>query len=415
MKWPQVTLAQVAPAKTAGFAFNSDELVWHLGLEHIESNTGRILAKKVAPASEAGSSTYVFDDNNVLYSKLRPYLNKVLCPSESGIATTELIPLRPKKDLLDRRFLMYYLRSRRFMQFAEQCVAGVKMPRVIMDEFWQCTIPLPLVSEQRRIVEILDLADDLRRKRAEADIKAQHILPALFHRMFGTPKANWEETTLSKYVIDAKYGTSTKCSESPCGIPILRIPNVVRGEIDIEGLKYAELPEREADSLRLEQGDILFVRTNGNRDYVGRCAVFDLSDEFAFASYLIRVRLDKEELDPWYVFAYLQTPAGKQTLSHFIRTTAGQSNLGLEGIRQIPIVKPPIQLQREFKQRLLALREVTRKNGAARDSMHRLYECLLHRAFTGDLTAKWREAHMQELLQEMETQASVLAGNEGMK
>jgi len=57
-------------------------------------------------------------------------------------------------------------------------------------------------------------------------------------------------------------------------LPVLRIPNVLHGSIDLEGLKYAEVPEREAKNIMLKKGDILFVRTNGNPDYVGRWCSF---------------------------------------------------------------------------------------------------------------------------------------------
>ena len=124
MNWPIVALKNVAPYATSETRLNPSEPVWHLTLDQIESGTGYINEKKIAPASSASSSTYVFDEKNVLYSKLRPYLNKVVCPDEPGTATTELVPLKPDQAILDRRFLTYYLRSPRFVQFASAAVAG---------------------------------------------------------------------------------------------------------------------------------------------------------------------------------------------------------------------------------------------------------------------------------------------------
>lgn len=111
MSWPKVALKDIAPAEPSRLQFHPEEVVWHLTLDQIESNTGFILGKRMAPASDIGSSTFTFDEGNVLYSKLRPYLNKVIHPREPGIATTELIPLRPQKNLLDADYLTYYLRS----------------------------------------------------------------------------------------------------------------------------------------------------------------------------------------------------------------------------------------------------------------------------------------------------------------
>jgi type I restriction enzyme, S subunit len=137
MKWRKIPLKLVAPAKAASVRFKADDPVWQLTLDQIEADTGNVVNKKVAPAKEAGTSTHGFDSGNVLYSKLRPYLNKVIRPHERGIATTELVPLRPNPAVLDADFLTYYLRSAPFVQFASQFVAGAKMPRVVMGKFWE--------------------------------------------------------------------------------------------------------------------------------------------------------------------------------------------------------------------------------------------------------------------------------------
>src|SRR5207249_4500634 len=97
-------------------------------------------------------------------------------------------------------------------------------------------IPVPTLPEQRRIVEILDQADALRKKRAEADAIAERILPALFYKMFGDPVRNekgWELKSLGEMVTEFRYGTSAKCETEGQGLPVLRIPNIVRGEIEL--------------------------------------------------------------------------------------------------------------------------------------------------------------------------------------
>jgi type I restriction enzyme S subunit len=118
MKWRRFPLWKVAPPEPSKIQFKPDQDVWLLTLDQIESHTGFILKKRVVPSRQVGNSTFPFDSGNVLYSKLRPYLNKVLWPSEPGIATTELIPLRPHPDILDCAYLTYYLRSNHFLPFA---------------------------------------------------------------------------------------------------------------------------------------------------------------------------------------------------------------------------------------------------------------------------------------------------------
>ena len=411
MFWQKTFLKEVAPPKTANIKFEPDQKVWSLTLDQIESHTGCIIGKQFIPASEAGNSTYFFNENHVLYSKLRPYLNKVVRPKESGIATTELVPLQPRKDVLDADYLTYYLRSDAFLRFAEKAVSGARMPRVIMSEFWSHRIPLPPISEQRRIVEILDQADALRKKRAEADKIAERILPALFIKMFGDPATNpkgWKIQTLGEVETDFRYGTSTRCSSEAKGLPVLRIPNILNEQIDTIDLKYGQLSDKEIEKLLLCNGDLLFVRTNGNPDYVGRCAVFECEEPYLFASYLIRARLESNKIDPWFVGACLRTPQGRQVMAPYIRTTAGQSNISVDGLKQIPIPIPPIERQRKFREHLKNFYQLRSSRQNSVDFIERLFQVLLHQAFSGDLTAEWRKAHMQELLQEMEHQAKAL-------
>jgi type I restriction enzyme S subunit len=413
IEWLRKPLAAVAPPRTSVRRFFPDEPVWHLTLDQIESHTGRVTNKRIAPAAEAGGSTFVFDTGTVLYSKLRPYLNKVVLPDDVGIATTELVPLRPDPAVLLPEFLAYYLRSDQFVAFASQAVAGVKMPRIIMAKFWEHRIPIPPLAEQRRIVEILDQADAIRKLRIQADAKTERIVPALFIKMFGDPATNpngWVEKPLGALSLDLRYGTSQRCDSAPDGTPVLRIPNVIRGEIDWNDLKYAHFTEREKQRLRLRQGDLLFVRTNGNPEYVGRCAVFDSSQrsDTLFASYLIRARLDKEQIDPWFLAAFLSTPAGRRAMKPYIRTTAGQSNISTAGIREVSVTLPPFEMQVRFREHWFALRDHRARGAVIRERVDRLFSVLLHHAFTGDLTARWREAHMNELLQEMEHQSQLV-------
>ncbi|MFV0511310.1 MAG: restriction endonuclease subunit S [Shewanella algae] len=184
-------LADVAPAKALKKKIrDASELTWHLNLDQVESQTGRVIAEQIAPISEAGNSTHWFDDRHVLYSKLRPYLNKVVVPEKEGIATTELVPMLPDPLRLERTYLAHYLRSNQFVNWVSEQVAGAKMPRVSMKVFWDHEIHLPPLAEQKRIAAILDKADALRRKRQQAIDLADQFLRSVFLDMFGDPVTN---------------------------------------------------------------------------------------------------------------------------------------------------------------------------------------------------------------------------------
>lgn len=195
----RVPLWEVAPAQSARAERPKIGPVWSLGLEHIESGTGTILTRNVVEPEELGSSTHAFTDEHVLYSKLRPNLNKVALPDTGGWCTTELLPLIPDPARLDRRYLAHYLKSFEFVSWATSRTDGAKMPRVKMDELRAHLIPLPSLPEQKRIATLLDKADAIRRKRNEALTLADEFLSSVFLDLFGDPVANpkgWPKDSL---------------------------------------------------------------------------------------------------------------------------------------------------------------------------------------------------------------------------
>jgi len=347
--------------------------------------------------------------NDILLSVRAPVGPTNLAPSECCIGRG-LSAIRALKNILDQNYLWFF-----FKKYAAQISRqglGSTFSAINRKEINRLKIPIPSLTEQRRIVVILDQADRLRKLRTEADKKTRRILPTLFIKMFGDPATNpmgWSTSTLGDLTLDLRYGTSVRCETKPQGLPVLRIPNIVSGQILIGNLKYAKLSKKQATPLLLEDGDILFVRTNGNRNYVGRCAVFDLNDEYLYASYLIRARLDKTKANSKFLVTIFNTPVGRQSMEPFIRTTAGQSNISQEGLRQIPVILPPLPLQIDFVHQVEKVTDQQARQASSKGKIEALFSSLLYQAFTGDLTASWRQTHMKELLREMELQAKALA------
>ena len=397
MEWARYTLREVAPAIPNRNSPDSGDAVWHLGLDQIESHTGIVLSKYRAPVSAAGNSTLYFDQSHVLYSKLRPYLNKVVIPDEPGIATTELIPLKPRPNLVCREFLAYYLRSPVFLAYASQYVTGAKMPRVILDRFWAHEVLLPPLSEQRRIVEILDQADRLRRLRTEADAKAGRILPALFIKMFGDPATNpmgWPVRPLGDAIVETQYGTSKRANTDGQGVPVLRMNNISSaGEIDLSDVKFVDLDPTELERQLLQLGDILFNRTN-SIELVGKTGLWEKSGlQAVAASYLIRVRVNRDKLVPSYVWALMQSAHMKSVLAARARRAVGMANINATELRRLPAMFPPLQLQKDFVARSASIRQTNEHRCRSLNSTEQLFRNLLSRAFSGTLTASGREAH----------------------
>ena len=400
MKWSSAPLRKVAPPERAKVRFAADEEVWNLQLDQVESQTGRVLKKVYTRACEAGTSTFSFDKEHVLYSKLRPYLNKVVRPDEPGLATTELVPLRPVPEILDPDFLTYFLRSEAFVNFANLTVAGAKMPRMIMDKFWEHHIPLPPPSEQRRIVELLDQADSLRRKRAEADDLAVRILPSLFQKMFGDPLNNDQQFTYFTIadVAEVKAGYAWKSvhfsDSSESGFPVIRIQNL--GENT--NAQLVHFNGIIVDGFWVEPGEILVSLS-------GSFKCFRWNGPRALLNQRIVVVRPNSKIEKEYLFTYLTKKL------HEIEGRAqgvAVANASMGTVRDMKIPIPNSQKQSEFAQAAKAITETVDAQLKNSYNISTLFQTMLHQAFTGELTAGWREAHMKELLTEMELQSKAL-------
>ena len=154
--WKTSKIKDVAPESPSKESV--DGRVWLLNLDMIESNTGKVI-EKVYEDSENALSVQPFDEGNVLFSKLRPYLNKVVIPDEPGLATTELVPLRPKGDILNKILFSHLLRGDQFVNFANDIAGGTKMPRMPLSELRKFECILPPIEEQMKFVAIAELAD----------------------------------------------------------------------------------------------------------------------------------------------------------------------------------------------------------------------------------------------------------------
>ena len=124
---------------------------WILELEDIEKDSGRIIQKLCKDDRKACGTRHKFYRNEILYSKLRTYLNKVLVAPSSGFCTSEIIPIHCIET--NPWFICFVLRSNYFLDYTASLGYGVKMPRLGTNDALISYIPLPPLSEQARIVD----------------------------------------------------------------------------------------------------------------------------------------------------------------------------------------------------------------------------------------------------------------------
>ena len=246
--------------------------------------------------------------------------------------------------------------------------------------------PLPPPSEQRRIVDILNQANALRKKRANADAKAARILPALFYKMFGDPATNpkgWGQRLFDFVCEDctAKFPKLQRRDYQQTGqFPVIdQGKELVAGYSDDESLvTHTETPVIVfGDHTRIvKYVDFPFIAgADGSR-------VFMAKEGFVTAFLAMQL-----ELQPIPALGY----------SRHMRE-----------VRRLQFMAPPEPLQKIFARKADTIRPLLKAQASCYSHVESIWQVLLHRAFTGNLTAKWREANMKELLVEMEAQAKQL-------
>lgn len=270
------------------------------------------------------------------------------------------------------------------------------------------TLPLPPISEQTRIADILNQADALRRRRAEADQKTERILSALFKSMFGEPTTNpkgWDVVELGDLSTKITSGSRGWSERTGRGDALfVRTQDIRDGRILADLLSVDPPSGAEAERTRLSQGDVAITITGE----VGKAAVFRDWDREVYVSQHVALVRPKPTLHAEYLTAVVNLGGG--SVPYLARVQYGQTKpgLGFRELRTAPIPVPPIELQERFAvyaQRIFAFQD---KQRYLRRCLEKLWATLLGEAFSGRLTAKWREGHMRELLAEMELQAATI-------
>jgi type I restriction enzyme, S subunit len=204
----------------------------YVDLDAVDRDTKAVSSPKATPSDAAPSrARKIIKANDVLVALVRPNLNAVaMVPAEldNEIASTGFCVLRPNDRVLPQ-YLYYSVRTQRFVDNLCGLVSGAMYPAVTERQVLDQSIPLPSISEQRRVVDLLSRAESIVRMRREAEQKTREIIPALFLDMFGDPATNPKgcETRAVGTVVKLINGRAFKESEwGEDGLPIIRIQNL---------------------------------------------------------------------------------------------------------------------------------------------------------------------------------------------
>jgi type I restriction enzyme S subunit len=198
----------------------------------------------------------------------------------------------------------------------------------------------------------------------------------------------WSLIALGDVLERVQQGTSVRSEAVAGGIPVLRMPNIKDGEIDLRDLKTIPPEAEDFPAFTLRRGDILFNRTN-SPELVGKAAVFEADLEAIFASYLLRLVCDERLVVPRYVCYWINSPWGRAWARAVRTDCVSQSNINGSKLLVLPLPAPPLAEQREIVQRIESLFGLASRTeerlAAAAARVERLPRTILSRALRGEL------------------------------
>lgn len=397
------------PARTRRKSFR------YVDIAGVDRDSKSISGADEVPSDAAPSrARKIIETSDVLVSTVRPNLNAIaLVPEclDGEIASTGFAVLRANRELLDPKYLFYWTQSSEFVNFLVANATGASYPAVTDGVVKRAPIPLATPSEQSRIVELLDQADRLRRLRREADAKAARILPALFLKMFGDPATN------TKGLPVKLLGDPAICDVNPrtrAGLADTDLVSFVpMADVDeclgrITGSQSRPYGEVKKGFTPFQDRDVLFAKITPCMQNGKAAIASGLVGGIGFGSTEFHVLRAGPDVTPEYLFALVRLQSFRNHAMSAFTGSAGQQRVPTEFLRQYRLPVPTSTDLHKFSSMIRHLLACQIEAELAANKLEAQFQLLLQRAFSGQLTAQWREAHMHDLLAEMAQQTSSL-------
>ncbi|RGT23786.1 restriction endonuclease subunit S [Bacteroides stercoris] len=360
---------------------------WILELEDLEKDTASIIQKLSKKERNIKGVRHKFKKGDVLYSKLRTYLNKVLVAPKAGYCTTEIIPFNSYCDI-STHYLCHVLRSAYFLDYTQQCGYGVKMPRLSTNDACKGMVPLPPLSEQQRIVMEIDkwlaLIDQIEQGKADLQNTIKQtkskILDLAIHGKLVPQDPNDEPAIKLLKRINPDFtpcdnGHYAQLPDGWCAVALKDLCENINGlwkgkkepfvnvgvirnanftkdfKLDYSNIEYIDVEQRTFAKRHLENGDLIVEKSGGSdNNPVGRTILYEgKSGVFSFSNFtmVLRIRYNDTVLSKYLYYCILakyQTGAMRLMQTQ----TTGLHNLILNKFLLMSICLPPLYEQRRI-------------------------------------------------------------------
>lgn len=356
--------------------------------ENIESGTTRLLFRRTAADEGVVSTKYEMATGDIVYSKLRPYLRKVVVASERGLCSADSYPLRPDLARVDPHWMAWMLVSDRFTRYATDISARARMPKLNREQLFAYEFDLPGLEEQRRIAAGLNdqLAQVASARKLAIDRSKLSRQLGLFvlAEAFLHASGEWPRRRLGD-VTDSRRSPSV-ASHGDTGVATVTSGCLTPFGFSFDGLGVGRMSSRDAVDGVVTPDEVLVSRSN-TEALVGRASRYPGGPSSVVASDLVfRLVSDPSSLTPDYLAGYLsvlQLEGYWQDRSSGASSTMKKITKTLLFNVEIPL--PPVQEQHrvtvELGERLATINALETAIRAEREGIGGLPAALLRRAF----------------------------------
>ena len=304
--------------------------------------------------------------------------------------------LRAKSDEIDPVFILQWLQYSFVygnIYFGRGNVTTI--PNLSKSRLSELIIPQPKLPEQRKIAHVLSKVQKAIEQQDKLIRTTTELKKALMQKLFtegtrGEPQKeteiglvpeSWDVVKMEECLLQTQYGLSAKGNEKG-NVPILRMTNQKDGYISDENLQYVNISEKEFVKFKVNIDDVIFNRTN-SFELVGRTAIFKLSGDCIFASYLIRLITNSKKLYPEFLNFYLNADETQNRLKSIATRGVSQSNISATRLRGFVIPLPSLAEQIEIISTIKTFNQKIEFQNKKKQTLTALFKTLLHELMTG--------------------------------
>ncbi|RVD70640.1 MAG: hypothetical protein E5V62_03835 [Mesorhizobium sp.] len=299
---------------------------------------------------------------DIAYNMMRMWQGACGLAEADCLISPAYVVMTPTEEI-EPQFADKLLRSQQVIRLLHGYSQGIVDDRLRLypDAFAQVPISLPPLDEQRQIATVLRSVDQAIAAGQRVAEQAEAVWHGLTERLIWDRLSKGPEMArpLGQALQRTDYGVNAPLGNEPTGYAVLRMGNLQDGWIEPAELRWGEIADAEAKALALEVGDILFNRTN-SRDLVGKVALVRQPTDFLYASYIVRLRVNRSVADPYYLFAVMHSRRAQARFKSIATPGVSQSNINPTNLKKQVIPLPSLAEQRDIGSQLQSVETVRR-------------------------------------------------------